>query len=101
MSCIVEANKRRQAAYSLDEQHTCPTCKQEFVGALQMAAAKARVHTTRLDRNFDPVAVSNLANALVGKGNYPQALELHQKVLEFQLRQLGPNHPNVAVTYGQ
>ena len=65
-----------------------------------MAVAEARVHTTRLDRNFDPAAVTDLANALDEKGNYPQALDLHQKVLEFLQRQLGCDHPSVAATYG-
>ena len=93
MPCIVEANKHRQ-----DEHHACPTCKQQFVGALQMAAAKARVRTTRLDWNFDPIAVTNLANALTEKGNYAQALDTYQKVLEMQQRKLGHNHPHVART---
>ena len=96
MSCIVEANKHRQ-----DEKHSCPTCKQAFVGALQMAVAEAQVHTTRLDRNFDPAAVSCLASALKEKGSYQEALELFQKVLKFQQRQLGPDHPHVARTYNK
>ena len=93
VSCIVEANKHRQGAH-----HTCPTCKQKFVGALQMAVAEARVHTTRLNRNFDPAAVSGLAGALTDKASYPQALELYQKVLVFLQRQHGPVHPDVAAT---
>ena len=93
MSCIVEANKHRQ-----DEKHTCPTCKQAFVGALQMAVAEAQVHTTHLDRKFDPVAVSGLANALNEKGSYQEALKLFQKVLKFEQRQLGPDHPDIAKT---
>ena len=94
MACIVEANKHRQ-----DAHHTCPTCKQAFIGALQMAVAEARVHTTRLDRNFEPVAVNELANALCEKGSYPQALGLYQKVLEFQQQHFGLDHPDVAKTY--
>ena len=94
MSCIVEANKYRQ-----EKKDACPTCKQAFVGALRMAVAKARVHTTRLDRNFDPEAVSSLAKALYEEGNYPQALDLHQKVFEFQQQQLGISLPDVAATY--
>ena len=68
VSCIVKATQTRQY-----EHHTCPTCKQPFVGALQMAVAKARVHTTDLDQNFDPAACTNLANALTAKGSYAQA----------------------------
>ena len=94
MSCIVEASKHRH-----DEQHTCPTCKQAFGGALQMAVAEAQVRTTRLDRNFDPAAVGNLAIALQDKGSYPQALELYRKVLKFLQQKHGPKHPNLATTY--
>ena len=36
VSCIVEANRHHQ-----DKHHACPTCKQQFVGTLQMAAAEA------------------------------------------------------------
>ena len=67
----------------LDQHHACPTCKQRFIGALQMAAAEAQVHTTCFDRNFHPAAVADLANTLTDKGSYAEALELHQKVLEF------------------
>ena len=63
-----------------------------------MAAAEARVRTTRLDRNFDPIAVSNLANALTENGNYAQALDMYQKVLEILQRKLGCDHPLVAAT---
>ena len=66
-----------------------------------MAAAKARVRTTRLDRNFDPAAVSNLAKALAEKGSYAQALDLCQKVLKFQQQQLGCDHPHTADTYNK
>ena len=90
----MEANKHRQDAHD-----TCPTCKQPFVGALQMAAAKARVRTTRMDRNFDAAAVTNLANALFQKGRYEEALDLFRKVLEFAQQHLGCDHRLVAPTY--
>ena len=90
----MEANKHRQ-----DEHHACPTCKQCFVGALQMAAAEARVRTTRLDRNFDPAAVTELAIALTEKGSYAEALGLHQKVLAFHQRHVDRDHLDVANTY--
>ena len=66
-----------------------------------MAAAEARVHTTRLDRNFDPAAVRDLAVALAQKGNYSEALGLFRKVLKFQQRHLGHDHPHVADTYNK
>ena len=94
VSCVVEANRHRK-----DGHGTCPTCKQRFVGALQMAAAEARVHTTCLDRNFDPAAVGDLAVALAQKGSDAEALGLFRKVLEFQQRQLGRDHPDIAGTY--
>ena len=63
-----------------------------------MAVAKARVHTTRLDRKFDPAAVSNLASALFDKGSYAEALDSYRKVLEFQQRRLGRDHLDTART---
>ena len=92
-SCIVEANKHRT-----DKHDTCPTCKQHFVGALQMAAAKARVFTTRLDQNFDPAAVANLAGALLAQGKYDDALATWQDMLQVQVKILGLEHPDVADT---
>ena len=92
--CIVEANEHRQGEY-----HTCPTCKQPFVGALQMAIAEARVHTTHLDRNFNPAAVGMLAKALSDKGSYMEALVLFQKVLKFRQQRHGSDHLDVANTY--
>ena len=93
VSCVVEANRHRK-----DDHDTCPTCKQGFVGALQMAAAEARVHTTCLDRNFDPAAVEDLAVAFAEKGSYAEALGLFRKVLEFQQRYLGRDHLEPAKT---
>ena len=65
-----------------------------------MAAAKARVHTTCLDRNFNPAAVINLANALTDKESYAEALDLYRKVLEFgrRNRRIGRDHPLMADT---
>ena len=63
-----------------------------------MAVAEARVHTTHLDRNFNPTAVSDLAQALCEKGSYPEALGLYQKVLEFRQRQFGLDHLEPAKT---
>ena len=65
---------------------------QPFVGALQMAVAEARVHTTRLDQNFDPAAANMLANALSDKRSYTEALVLYQKVLKFTQQRVGPDH---------
>ena len=59
------------------------------------------MHTTRLDRNFDPVAVTNLANALRNKGSYAEALDLFQKLLEYGHRHLSRNHLDVAKTYNK
>ena len=61
-----------------------------------MAAAVARVNTTRLNQNFDPAAVTDLANALNKRDCYAEALGLHQKVLKFQRQHIGHDHPLVA-----
>ena len=77
VTCMIEANKHRKS----DHTH-CPTCNQQFVGALQFALAKARVHTTRVGKDFNAPAVSALAWALVEKGCPSEGLALFEKVLD-------------------
>ena len=92
---MVEANKHRSAGYE-----SCPTCKQKFIGRLQMALARSRMnHAHRSHETFDPEATGQLAAALSDHGKYEEAMTLYQAKLAYAEKQFGDSDPLVAHTY--
>ena len=97
VACLVEANRHRKSA-----QHECPTCKQRYVGALGMAAAKARVQDARASSTgMDWAATSDLAQACAEQGHYDESMRHFQNVLKSQLKRVGRDHPAVSTTYNK
>ena len=91
---MVEANKHRSAEYD-----SCPTCKQKFIGRLQMALARSRMdHAHRSHETFDPAATEQMAHALSDHGKYEEAMALYQAKLAYAEKRFGPDHLDAAMT---
>ena len=97
-ACMVEHNKHRSA-----EHDSCPTCKQNFIGRLQMHGSISPgagwiMHAHRSHDTFDPAATGQLAAAKFDHGKYEEAMTLFQAKLAYEKR-FGYNHLDMANTY--
>ena len=90
---MAEANKHRSA-----ECESCPTCKQKFIGRLQLALARSRMDHAHRSGTFDPAATCQLAAALSDHGKYEEAMSLYQATLAYAEKRFGYNHQLVADT---
>ena len=92
--CMIEANRHRT-----EQHHTCPTCKQSFVGPLALEIAAARANGFE-SIGFNASAVNQLATTLLYQEHYAEALMLYKQVLQDAVRRCGPDNPGVASTCG-
>ena len=93
LSCVVEA-----ATHDVNVWTTCPTCRQEFTGAMDVGLAKARWELVR-DRPSDDAERLFVANNLAvtlkeSAGDNAGALTLMEEVLTVRRKTLGDVHPD-------
>ena len=104
--CLVLA----AAQCNVDYWTTCPTCKQQFTGEMEVALAHARWQSVRARPLEDPerlFVANNLAVTLLESANDSAgALQLLEEVLQVRRRTLGDEHPetldsitNLALNY--
>ena len=75
----------------------CPTCKQEYTGAMRLGLAEtlcARLHGRPAEDDNRLRAQNNLANAYAQAGRLAEAEPLFRDLLATQRRVAGPNHAN-------
>ena len=82
----------------------CPTCKQEFTGAVRMGLARARWELCRSRPEADSErlsALGGLAGALSGSGDNASARPLFEELVAVGRRAWGSDNPNTLDAIGR
>ena len=102
IACKVEYAKHQGLGYH-DDWYSCPTCKQDYTGAMQLRLAEAlcqRLKGRSAEAEDDLFAQSNLAGAYERAGRFAEANALQQELLATRRRVFGPNHAETLVVAG-
>ena len=86
-----------------DGWYECPTCKQDYTGAMQLGLAEAlcaRLHGRDAEDNGRLCAQTNLANAYAQAGRFAEAEPLFRDLLVTRRRVDGPNHGSTLLVAG-
>jgi hypothetical protein len=84
--------------------HTCPTCKQQFTGTLDMDLSCVRWEIYRSHSEADAErldALSDLACALVDSGDITAAQPLYKELVAVERRTRGNDHPITLINVGR
>ena len=108
VACRSEVAARKQAGWHVGWQ-SCPTCGQDYSGAMRLGLAREVVSRLGTRRRGDPHrlgAANNLGSALRRAGELPEAAAVLAGVLPTVKRVWGKDHPgtiavavNLAATY--
>jgi tetratricopeptide (TPR) repeat protein len=99
VSCLISA-----AAHQSKLWLQCPTCKQDFTGAVRMELARAHWELCRQrpEADFERlVALSNRAASLVESGDDAAARPLYEELVAVQRRTQGNDHPHTLEDIGR
>ena len=91
VSCLASA-----AAHQRKLWRQCPTCKQEFTGAVKMGVSRTHWELCRHRPEADGerlAALCNLATALSGSGDKASARPLYEDLVTVHRRTWGSDHP--------
>ena len=91
MRCFVQAGSHNPSSW-----RTCPVCKQQYTGALQLGLAQAHWAQVRGLEGDDwerMDAASDLAQAHVAGGDFDAALMLREELVQTGRQALGDGHP--------
>ena len=101
IGCLIQAAASRAAHGSSKGWWECPTCKQQFTGAMQHGLAEGRwllVRDQPAESKDRLEAASILAVSLRGQGKYAEAERMQRELLDVRRRVLGPEHPGALAT---
>jgi hypothetical protein len=99
VSCLASA-----AAHQEDLWHECPTCKQQFTGAVDLGLCRARWELDRHRPEADverQIALGNLAGALSDSGDCAAARPLFEELVAVERRTQGNDHPDTLDAIGR
>eukprot|EP01046_Picozoa_sp_COSAG06_P066123 COSAG06_NODE_16540_length_995_cov_1.204241_1_plen_235_part_10 len=99
VSCLASA-----AAHQRELWYECPTCKQQFTGAVLMELARARWELDRSRPEADAErlqALGSLAGALSDSGDNAAARPLFEELVAVQRRTQGHKHPHTLDAIGR
>ena len=102
VACKIAYAKHQGPGYH-EGWYACPTCKQDYTGAMQLGLAEAlwaRLQGRPAEDDDRLCAQNNLANAYMQAGRYAEAEALYRDILAIDRRVHGPNHENTLVTAG-
>ena len=101
VACRAEVAARKARGWH-EGWRECPTCGQEYTGAMRLGLARACVEQcTRTRRPGDRdrlAAEDNLGNALAAAGEFSEAAEVLTRVLAAAKRVEGADHPHTLTT---
>jgi tetratricopeptide (TPR) repeat protein len=103
IDCLVQTAAARQAHRGDVVWWECQTCKQDITTAMRTGLAEAwrsRVSGQPAESPELLNAESNLAQSLNCEGKHVEAEPLQRKLLEVEMRVLGPEHQNTLTTAG-
>jgi tetratricopeptide (TPR) repeat protein len=97
LPCLVKYAGANDIASGSKSWWQCPTCKQDYMGELQLGLARARWELVRGREVEDAercLASLELATAQQEVGDFDGALPLFEEVLAVERRMRGDNHPH-------
>ena len=100
VACLAEVAAHKQAGHH-EGWSTCPTCGQEYNGAMELGLARElvdRMGTRHRDDLHRLSAAQCLGSALYGAGNFDEAADVLAGVLAAAKRVFGKEHPNTLAT---
>ena len=94
--CVVEATVEQSSG--IQAKIRCPTCKQEYFGAVAEALARAQLQKAKSsgDREDVCTAQETLAQAAWSRGRHAEAIAQFEKILDGEVRRFGAGHISVA-----